>query len=495
MKALHLLMLMLLSPVVCGQQLAERSHLSKEIAIRLADSKQIHDRLVIRFSDPLEVRVVNGQLQATGAADQVAIQQLRQMNRWLALKAYRAEPLFSLPEAQLERFRQQAVVRSGRHHADLRSFISLSIPSRPGFDFIHDLAYLNQFSWVVVAYLEAPVYQAIDFDPPFDDTIAPPGITPLLVGHQKYFYPAPEGVGLFSVWANPGGKGLGTKVMVYDQNYRASHEDLPNLFFTTGGNPVDEQHGTAVLGIVGAKHNGLGLKGGVYEAQIGFQKAATAMGSHANNLLNGAAQLDRGDVLVTVLGRKVNALGFACDCNPSQANSVPIEFYPAEYQAIEQIVASGISVVETAGNGCVDFDDPVFQGMFNTSLQDSGAIWAGASLADQRTPTCFSNSGSRVNLHAWGESVAALLFLRDNEAPIFDAGPDRRYGPNFGGTSSAAPIIASCVASVQGQAMSTALGPLSPSEVRDLLIETGQLQTGELNRPIGPMPDMENIQF
>ncbi len=159
------------------------------------------------------------------------------------------------------------------------------------------------------------------------------------------------------------------------------------------------------------------------------------------------------------------------------------------------MVASGVSVVEAAGNGCVNFDDAVFLDMFNTNLNDSGAIWAGASLSDSRTPTCYSNYGDRVNLHAWGESVASLLFLRDDEIPLFDSGLDRRYGPNFGGTSSAAPIIAACVASVQAQANTTILGPMSPGIVRDLLMESGQPQTGELSKPIGPMPDLSQINF
>lgn len=494
MKAFISGVLLLLSTLVGGQQLKTASHFSKDMAIRLADSRQVHDRLVIRFADHLAIRARDGQLGATAVADRQTRRELKQLNSWLRSKQLRPEPLFSLSEERLNRFRAQAMAQSGKTLSDLRSFVALDVPEQPGYQFIDEVAYLNQFSWVVVAYLEAPAYQLLDFDPPIDD-IAPVGITPLLVNHQRYFYPAPEGVGLFSAWANPGAKGTGTRVMVYDNNYRASHEDLPNLFYTTGGNPVDEQHGTAVLGIIGAKHNGLGMKGGVYEAEVGFQQAASAGGSHANNLLNGAMQMGYGDVLVTEVGRKVNALGFSCDCNPTQANTVPIEFYPAEYQVIEQVIAAGITVVEAAGNGCVDFDDPVFQDMFNTDLQDSGAIWAGASLADQRSPTCYSNSGSRVNLHAWGEQVATLLFLRDDEVALFDEGLDRRYGPNFGGTSSAAPIIAACAASVQGQAGATILGPLSPLEVRSLLMETGQPQTGELNRPIGAMPNMENIAF
>ncbi len=488
------LVVLLLTQPVLGQSRAESRYFPKTLALSLADSDQVHDRLVLKFTDDSGIRWQAGRLQSQQRLDHKTQRALTELNRWLTTKNYPAPALFTDNQDLLDRKRARVMQQSGQYLADLNAYVSLKIPSRAGFKFKADLSYLNSLPFIQVAYLEAPSYQGLDFDPPIDD-IAPVGITPLLVNHQQYFYPAPQGVGIFDAWDHPGGKGVGVKVIVYDNNYRATHEDLPNLFYTTGGNPVDEQHGTAVLGILGAKHNGIGLKGGVYDAQFGFQEAASAVESHADFLLNAADQLNYGDVIVTEVGRKVNALGFECPCNPTQANSVPIEFYPAEYDAISQIVASGISVVETAGNGCVDFDDPVFQGMFDTTINHSGAIWAGASLHDSRTPTCYSNSGERVDLHAWGESVSALLFLRDDEVALFDAGLDRRYGPNFGGTSSAAPIITACVASLQAQSKSAFLGPMSPAEVRDLLVTTGQAQTGELDRPIGPMPDIGDIEF
>src|SRR5690606_34086159 len=161
----------------------------------------------------------------------------------------------------------------------------------------------------------------------------------------------------------------------------------------------------------------------------------------------------------------------------TQANSVPLEFYPAEFDVISTLTAIGITVVETAGNGCVDFDSDVFEDKFSSSAGDSGAIWVAASEALERSPMCYTNLGSRIDLHAWGESVVTLSYLRENEVPVFDKGPDRLYVPNFGGTSSAGAIVAGAVASVQGQASVMQGQPLAPAFARQLLMETGTPQT------------------
>ena len=48
------------------------------------------------------------------------------------------------------------------------------------------------------------------------------------------------------------------------------------------------------------------------------------------------------------------------------------------------------------------------------------------------------------------------------------------------------------VASLQGIAKALLPNvPLTSDEVRDLLRDTGTAQTGGLDRPIGPMPDLE----
>ncbi|WP_223789432.1 S8 family serine peptidase [Marinicella meishanensis] len=489
-----LVLIMLLQPAHCQLQ-RETGHLSKAMAMYLARSEQIHDRLVLKLKDQTGIRFQRGKLIATKRLSRFEINELDQLNRWLHFNHPNFKPLLNMDQRSLDRKRQRIMRETGRYLVDLNTYLSLSTEDVPGYRFREELSFLNSLSIVQVAYLEAPNQSHEGFQGPTN--VAVPGMTPILVEHQGYFRDAPEGVGMFSAWNHLGGAGGGVKVIVYDNNYRDTHEDLPSLFYTTPGNPVDERHGTAVLGILGAEDNSLGLVGGVHQALFGFQQAGSVgLGvSHAQSLLEAADQLDPGDVIVIEVAKTVQALGFDCPCNPTQANHVPLEFYPAEYDVISMMVASGISVVEAAGNGCVDFDSNVFQSMFDTQSYDSGAIWVAASLSDERAPTCYTNHGSRVDLHAWGESVAALLFLREDEVALFDAGPDRRYGPNFGGTSSATPIVAACVASTQAQAKMSVAGIMSPLQVRSLLKETGQPQTTALEKPIGPMPNMENINW
>jgi hypothetical protein len=210
----------------------------------------------------------------------------------------------------------------------------------------------------------------------------------------------------------------------------------------------------------------------------------------ADEIEAATAQLQSGDVLLIEVAKTV--AGWECECNETQAGSVAQEYHPAEFDAVQTAVLAGITVVEVGGNGCVDYDDPSLDGWFDRAVQDSGAIIVAAGSSSGRVPVCYSPWGSRIDLHAWAEHVACLEFLRVGEVPIFDGGPNRLYGPNFGGTSSAGAIVAGAVAALQGAvtAASPWALPLEPYEVRSLLVDTGTAQTGQLEHPIGPMPDL-----
>jgi serine protease len=466
--------------------------MSKSAALALASSAESYDRIVLKFREGSGVRLVDGSLQLPPNASSQDRLQLQQIGSVLRAAGMSPRALFSRSMAELDRRRERIARESARPLADLNLYVKL-IGTQPGAPSgrVRTLQQLNQFLLVEVAYFESPMSILNDAIPPGPGDLAPPGITPILVQYQDYLDPAPVGVGAIPSWARAGGKGQGVHVIVYDNAYRQTHEDMPALFYATSENPVSDSHGTAVIGIIAARDNHIGMKGIAHGAAVGFQRAASGGNSVADALMDAADQLDDGDVLLTEIARKVNALGFACPCNPTQANSVPIEFYPAEYDVVAAMTADGITVVETAGNGCVDFDSATFDEMVGNPGSDSGAIWVGAGQSAARAPMCYSNSGARVNLHAWGESVAALAFLREDEIAIFDKGPDRVYGPNFGGTSSAGAIVAGVVASLQGQVKADSGSPLTPAEVRDVLIDTGTAQTGELGRPIGPQPDLE----
>ena len=77
-----------------------------------------------------------------------------------------------------------------------------------------------------------------------------------------------------------------------------------------------------------------------------------------------------------------------------------MEYDQADFDAIRSVTARGIIVVEAAGNGSMNLDNPIYERRFSRAVQDSGAITVGASDGGGSLVTaCFSNHGSRVDAH------------------------------------------------------------------------------------------------
>ncbi|MFP2960763.1 S8 family serine peptidase [Myxococcus sp. 1LA] len=177
-----------------------------------------------------------------------------------------------------------------------------------------------------------------------------------------------------------------------------------------------------------------------------------------------------------------------CSCNPGQCNYIAMEYWQAEFDAIQTATANGVIVVAAAGNGSTNLDAPVYGGAFDRSFRDSGAIIVGAGTAYTRTPMCWTNHGSRVDLQGWGESVTTLeygdLFQFPNNAQTF-------YTSRFSGTSSASPIVVGAAASAQGVALARGRR-LTSTQIRSLMRTTGTPQAADA-RQIGPLPNLRRI--
>jgi subtilisin family serine protease len=112
-------------------------------------------------------------------------------------------------------------------------------------------------------------------------------------------------------------------------------------------------------------------------------------------------------------------------------------------------------------------------------------------MSTERTPMCFSNHGTRVDVHAWGQNVATSGY--GDLHPETGIGPANRnwwYTREFGGTSSASPIVTGAAAIIQGIRTAASQPRLTPAELRALLTATGTVQTGQLDRLIGPFPNV-----
>jgi subtilisin family serine protease len=123
-----------------------------------------------------------------------------------------------------------------------------------------------------------------------------------------------EGLGLNPLAV---GQGQGTTVAVIDISAFVEHEDLVNRVNPEPGqtpvliqqNPIDPDHGTAVLGVIGAEDNGFGITGIASGAQLNFYPSVSI--EEGERLLAALTQalidLDEGDVICLPIGFNGNA--------------------------------------------------------------------------------------------------------------------------------------------------------------------------------------------
>lgn len=400
--------------------------------------------------------------------------------------------LFQEDEALLETRKHQGEKASGRQLADLNLYYD--VPLRQGTRAEHVkalVASLNTLESVEVAYAQPPAEPAmVNFG--MDDTLRGllaaaelPLVTPLYEGNQGYLNVAPFGIDARYAWSVQGARGAGVKVVDIEGGWRTTHEDMPGLFYQGGVQYNDlswRNHGTAVLGEIVGVRNAYGVTGIADQAQAGVSSIGNQ--STASAISNAAAAAGPGGVILIELHAPGPGNSTPCTCNLSQCNFIAMEYWQAEFDAVATATANGVTVVEAAGNGSANLDDAAYGGRFNRSIRDSGAILVGASTDLSRVPMCWTNHGSRVDMHGWGESVVTMGY-----GDLFANGEDRYYTAGFSGTSSASPIITGAVASLQGAALARGIGPLAPRDIRGLLATTGTPQAPD-SRNIGPLPNL-----
>jgi len=302
---------------------------------------------------------------------------------------------------------------------------------------------------------------------------------------QQYVDVAPEGVDARYAWSN-GFNGAGIKVCDIEYDWNEKHVDLPIVVdvMTNHSNAgLGDNHGTAVMGEMAGLDDGVGVRG-IAEGASFYFSGVYSGGSYnlADALAAVLSVLDPGDVALLELQMTGPA-----------GEYVPVEWYEPSYDAIVTAVASGIVVVEAAGNGHQDLDDPVYStgnGGHYPFLpeNDSGAILVGAgappSYASPRSRLGFSNYGSTVDLQGWGYRV-----LTTGYGGLFSAdGSNSWYTSTFSGTSSASPMVAGSAAVIQQVYRSQFGVPATPAVIRQILRSTGTPQAGA--DLIGPFPDL-----
>jgi hypothetical protein len=313
---------------------------------------------------------------------------------------------------------------------------------------------------------------------------------------QKYLDPAPVGIDARFAWTQPGGTGKNIKIIDIESGI-TSYRDLSTPFFMRRNALSD--HGSAVMGVLVSKNDGIGTTGIVYDASWGFiskffygvnavnsdsseVKVRAYARSLAKSIDTAVAELEAGDVLVMEIQVAGTLKKFS-----------PVEYWPEAYDALKRATEKGIHCVEAAGNGGHSLDHESYQGIFDLKRKDSGCILVSAVTLEPTNDNRghrkvrSSNYGSRIDAHGYGKNVASVGY-----GNLYDDGGDSKYTRFFGGTSSATPIVAGAIAAVSSIAKEQGV-IISPKKMRTLLREFGTPAYGDEEYPIGKLPNIKKM--
>ncbi|MEE9297281.1 MAG: S8 family serine peptidase [Phycisphaerae bacterium] len=438
------------------------------------------DVITVKFRDGLMVRLRDGTLSdmgtgALGGAEAVLAGVAQ--GRW--------ERAHSLPEARLDQLRRTAQDNLGKTVADLNLQYNLRLPA--GADPAAAIDTFNALNNVEIA-LPVPIP-------------VPPPIPPDYEPNQGHLDPATGGIDAECMWLVPGGTGIGIKVADLEYSWNLNHDEVSSatLLGATPNDPFsNDDHGTAVLGEVGALRNGWGVTGAAYDSTM--YVVATNTGPDAGVWDVGAAvttalgTLVAGDVII--IEQQFGGPNYPGGA--TQFGLIPVEWWLPWYNAIVTAVGNGVIVVEAAGNGSQDLDAAVYStgngGHWPfLPANDSGAIIVGAGappghLDGDRSRLGFSNWGSTVDLQGRGGQVYTTGYGDAYSAE----GKNRFFTSLFSGTSSASPIVASACITLQAAYKANTGIVLTPAQAKSHLQATGSGQldgTNPASQNIGPRPN------
>lgn len=436
------------------------------------------ETVVVRYADGAGVHCVAGACRGLPGVD---VDLLGQMPPEAVQNCY------GLSAGEIAILRERAQAATGAPAADLGQCFSVRVPLGAAEELATQFA---RSAGVEDAYRVFPV-------PPPElprDALEAPDLS----GRQWHLDDrADGGLGVRAFWDEHGVFGQGVTVVDVEVAFDGGHEDLTSAIgaedWAGSGNAQFPDasfvhHSIAAFGMIIAQHNGFGVQGIAPDVRPIFSSQFTTdypWGTGAS-IARALQHLAPGDVIL--LEVQVPGPRYVQD-DETQFGLVPAEWQRAEYDIIRMASDLGIIVVEAAGNGQQDLDDPIYEGRFDRQQRDSGALVVCASnppsgdAGQPRAPAAFTNRGSRCDLQGYGYQIVTTGY-----GDLRRVGDDHRqaYTAQFGGTSGASPMVAGVAALLQS--MVRADGQyLPPSTMREILIDSGLAQARGAH--IGPLPD------
>lgn len=233
---------------------------------------------------------------------------------------------------------------------------------------------------------------------------------------------------------NSGFTGKGVKISVIDSGI-STHEDLRisggySAVDYTASFSDDQGHGTHVAGIIGARHNGFGVRGVAYDAELYAVKAFNE---------NGEARLS--DMIEGIDWSVANNMDIINLSAGTQSDSFALR------SSVDKAYAAGLLVVAAAGN---DGNDLGTGDTVDYPARYPSAISV-AAIDRNSARAYFSSTGSTVEIAAPGVNVASTYL---NNQYVY-----------MSGTSMATPYVAGNLA-----LMKQAYPHLSNDQLRQVLV-------------------------
>lgn len=454
-KLLSLALLALAGIAACDRSVTPPDYDQRALRIPTTQGTPVE----IKFSERMEIRLgADGRLRSTRGVDLGQVESALQRH-----KTRNISPLMSVSADRLGALVAEARARSAGPVPDLASWHRLVL--LPGADVQAALADLRALPEVEHAYV-AP------------QPVLPP-VTPDFTANQiNYFGAAPSGTENVYARSLAGGRGAGVKVVDLEYDWHFEHEDLglsPSILITgQRWSDYGLDHGTAVLGILVGRDNGLGVTGGAPDATIRVASPFYFGGYRpADAIAVASSQMVAGDVLL--LEQQTPG---------PDGGLIPLEWVASVYDAVRLATQAGRVVVEAAGNGGSNLDSPLYGGRFDRNQFNSGAIIVGAGNGENARLS-FSTYGSRVDVQAHGTAVTTTGY-----GDLFGSTPNDQYTATFSGTSSASAIVSAGVTVLQGYQKYRGRPVLTSLGMASLLKSTGSPQAGSTTEHIGPKPNL-----